>query len=392
MKREWLDEKIRYLNAAMGIYRPPPEAFLFEPTESFYAGLGDDTQVAVSRIARHLGFAVAPVLAYEDTGAENFTAHSYVVSPGGVVTSPGGQTGTPGRIAGSRITVASRFRENPYALGAILAHEMAHFYLNSKGIRGLGSEEEYLTDLAAMTLGLGKLTLNGKEEVTVGPHTVRTSKLGYLAFEDLAHAYEAINAFRGVDPDLSLANLTSEPAARVFPLVDSRRTAWRRTRGVLWELSTRREEVLGLARQLSQAYDRFVRNQEEINRKACSLRIRPKDGRLLVDINNHILQGDVETLLRNENEALARLGSRLGGVKHLLADPSLAQSARLELARITEALEPSLRQLGRWTKAQERYVALARGRSGKSPVRVLLEKLHLRFRQSGEGIPPTRTP
>jgi hypothetical protein len=119
----------------------------------------------------------------------------------------------------SRETMA--FRE---AALATLAHEVTHKYLYENGITcGTGPFKEYeneiLTDIAAVFLGLGKLLLNGC--VARGP--ARTGylldesilKSGYLDRQQLAHIYCVVCAMHGITRRNAERNLRKEALAAV---------------------------------------------------------------------------------------------------------------------------------------------------------------------------------
>ena len=97
------------------------------------------------------------------------------------------------------------------AILATLAHEIAHKYLHINGIScGMGPiyeyENEVLTDITAVFLGLGKLMLNGcecentrQEYVLEGRRTVtETLKSGYLDRSQLAFVYRLVCAMRKI--------------------------------------------------------------------------------------------------------------------------------------------------------------------------------------------------
>ncbi len=103
----------------------------------------------------------------------------------------------------------------PEAVLATLCHEISHKYLHANGIRygSLQIEQEILTDVAAVYLGLGKLMLNGSECEHVG--TVRTGgevkelhttlKTGYVDRFSVAFVYRLICAMRQVPREVFLA-------------------------------------------------------------------------------------------------------------------------------------------------------------------------------------------
>ena len=109
------------------------------------------------------------------------------------------------------------------AVIATLAHELTHKYMQIKGI-SLGTntvqeyENEVLTDITTIFLGLGKFLLNGcnnqrtyqeyrgveKYEVT------KTMKIGYLTQKQMAFVYRFICSMRGISKEDMLSNLNRE--------------------------------------------------------------------------------------------------------------------------------------------------------------------------------------
>jgi len=63
------------------------------------------------------------------------------------------------------ILINSKYKNNPYIIGAILAHEITHLFLISRNNICIESEyeNEIFTDLASIQLGLGVLIINGME-------------------------------------------------------------------------------------------------------------------------------------------------------------------------------------------------------------------------------------
>ena len=99
------------------------------------------------------------------------------------------------------------------AVLATLAHELTHQYLHVHSI-GIGlttPENEYLTDIAAVYLGFGKLLLNGCEsEVvqTVGNDRITKKKsVGYVDSLHLALVYKLTCRMRGILPHIRDAAL-----------------------------------------------------------------------------------------------------------------------------------------------------------------------------------------
>jgi len=105
------------------------------------------------------------------------------------------------------IEISSQVSRSPEATLAVLAHEISHKVLHEQGIslgRGLlaGYQNEILTDITAIFLGLGKLMLNGAEarrEAGDGVRrTIEITRTGYLNVRQLAFVYRLVCAMRGV--------------------------------------------------------------------------------------------------------------------------------------------------------------------------------------------------
>ena len=101
-------------------------------------------------------------------------------------------------------------------MGAILAHELTHHFLESKHIHLPSTDEnEKLTDLATSYLGLGKLTLNGYEPISWeiiknGRKSTFTYNVGYLSSYDMALINNKISLFRNINKNKILQNLTDK--------------------------------------------------------------------------------------------------------------------------------------------------------------------------------------
>ena len=150
----WVDNRLKLLSYHLEAHTQS-KWDLFEPTTTFYAALesGEDTDltVAVSQLCGHIGLHSCPSVSYEwglklPVGtAGRFTSHSTATS----------------------IAIPLFYVGRPAALGAILAHEIAHAYLFTRPFpEAWGEECEPLTDLTSVYLGLGKAVLNGIHVIT----------------------------------------------------------------------------------------------------------------------------------------------------------------------------------------------------------------------------------
>jgi hypothetical protein len=106
----------------------------------------------------------------------------------------------------------------PDAVLATLCHEISHKYLHANGIRygSIQIEQEIMTDVAAVYLGLGKIMLNGCEcehvaRVTANGET-KTSRTnlrtGYIDRRSFAFVYRLICAMRRIPRETYMGGLT----------------------------------------------------------------------------------------------------------------------------------------------------------------------------------------
>jgi len=203
MNEEWVNEKLNSLSLKLGIFKPNPYEFYFEPSEKIYEKLesGDehDLQYVATEIARHIGVVYTPTVKYdwglkmepEMAGQIRFTTPLHYIQ-------------IPFFYVGKK-----------YALGAILAHEMTHAFLISKGIfLNEKNENEMFTDLAAICIGLGKLLVNGQIVVTNG-YPSEAHVLGYLSPELIAYCYRKVNIYRSIGSDVATRNLIPEAENRI---------------------------------------------------------------------------------------------------------------------------------------------------------------------------------
>ncbi|MBA3036819.1 MAG: M13 family metallopeptidase [Desulfobacterium sp.] len=105
-------------------------------------------------------------------------------------------------------------KHSPLIMGAILAHELTHHFLDSKGIRLSDEEEnEKLTDLATSYIGLGKLTVNGYDPISWTQRKKNGSvtwnyRVGYLSSEDMAAVIHQTCLFRNISLSFTKVNLS----------------------------------------------------------------------------------------------------------------------------------------------------------------------------------------
>jgi hypothetical protein len=167
----------------------------FEPTNPFYTWLSEgdenDLQLAGAEIAHFLDIVPPPVIHYD----------------WGIKMEPE----VAGRIKHSShiIQIPFAYAGKRFALGGIIAHEMTHAFLFEREIILEDPQEnEALTDLASIFIGLGKLILNGC--ITASPGLRELETLGYLPPDLLAFAYKEVCRQRSIRGKMMTAHLKAE--------------------------------------------------------------------------------------------------------------------------------------------------------------------------------------
>jgi hypothetical protein len=141
-------------------------------TDEIYGKLssGDkhELQNLVNLMGKHLHLSNIPVVKYDWSLKIPIQAAGQIRNPG----SDDSEIHIPFSIIGKPITI-----------GATLAHEISHQFLNSKGISyPKVVENEKLTDLASILLGFGKFVLNGLAFEASGVDGLKI-ELGYIKTE-----------------------------------------------------------------------------------------------------------------------------------------------------------------------------------------------------------------
>jgi len=208
--KEWIDEKVDYLHSKIG-----GNFVLFEPTKEFYEKLEKiDIILPIEQVLKNIDENRPPYVTFDDA-TKSLEKHlgrripKIEFYPMGFGTNINGSY-IAGKIQvrgeSREIQISSDYKKKAKQLGTILAHELAHDFLFSIGTTLTNSDEnEKLTDLASIMLGLGKLTLNGIEEKTDSGR----KKLCYLSSSDLAYAYVKVNSLYKVTPKACFTNLDS---------------------------------------------------------------------------------------------------------------------------------------------------------------------------------------
>jgi hypothetical protein len=182
MNKQWVDEHLEMLSLRLKDFKPQP---FYEPTEHIYERLesGDehDLQFVASEISSYLGLNPVPKVIY-DWGLKMEPDVAGQIIP-----------------AVYEIRIPFFYAGKRHAVGSILAHEMSHAFLFCQGIwLEKLDENELLTDLAAVFLGLGNLLRNG---LIVASNELGADVylIGYLSPDLIDYGYQKVNASRSIN-------------------------------------------------------------------------------------------------------------------------------------------------------------------------------------------------
>ncbi len=187
--QKWVDEKINWLTAVLAVTK---ELFQknYDLIYSIYpyleSGKTEDAQKVVNLISKNLNIA-PPLLRYDWSGELDHDAASR------------------GQMSNGQIIVSLTFTKNKYLLAATVVHELMHYVLihRKNVILPDTLENEKLTDLAAMVLGLEGVMLNGK---VIDTFKDKINTLGYLSLEEIAYASQKIHSARNIKGYVNLNN------------------------------------------------------------------------------------------------------------------------------------------------------------------------------------------
>ena len=228
------------------------------------------------------------------------------------------------------IEIDADLRARPQAVLATLAHEVTHKYLQINAVStGFGPihsyENEILTDVASVWLGLGKLVLNGCEselqcdtQTPAGRRTTTTRlQLGYLSKDQFAFVYLLVCTMRAIPETEFRRSLTSKA---LDELRDARQ---RLTVNPMWGHADGRVPIGG---GLKDAVQRCQRACASVSRDATLVR------KACVDAADSFLV-----------KSHSQLKAKLDGFEKLAADFQLNPCVRflhdVELHRIAAAWE-----------------------------------------------------
>ncbi len=222
----WIESQFAYLNGRIGIYKlGSKDDFFFDPTPGFYGFIAQGTTKALNEgikiLADFICSATCPIIEDWKGVSDPLITLSYDWTNDDV---PPGLIKYNGPYH-SKIELNITNKHSPLIMGAILAHELTHHYLDTKNVRLPKTEDnERLTDLATSFLGLGKLTLNGYEpiswEIKRDGQTNRYNyNVGYLSAYEMAMIHLYITKYRSLNPDYAIREL-SPKSQKMFDSVN----------------------------------------------------------------------------------------------------------------------------------------------------------------------------
>jgi hypothetical protein len=204
MNKEWVNEKLDLLAQKLGSFKQESINFFFEPTEEIYKKLesGDENELysVIVKISKHLEISRVPAAKYD----------------WGIKMEPeiAGQALIKNVYPFDAIRIPFYYVGKKYAVGEIISHEITHVFLFSKGIfLNDVNENELLTDLTSVFIGLGKLVLNGK--IVISDDSVSSEELGYLPFDLIVYAFKKICVTRSISMELAIKNLVPEVVSKI---------------------------------------------------------------------------------------------------------------------------------------------------------------------------------
>lgn len=204
MNEEWIDRNLDFLFMKLKDFNHNPDNVFFEPTDKIYnkleSGNEQDLQYVTNEISKYLGIINIPSAKYD----------------WGIKMEPGvaGQIRNANHI--NSIQIPFFYVGRKYGVGCILAHEITHAFLYSKGIELTDlNENEMLTDLTSIFIGLGKFILNG-QIMTLEEHLNESYIVGYLSPELIIYSYKKLIRIRSIKKEKYTCNLKPEIKNRIL--------------------------------------------------------------------------------------------------------------------------------------------------------------------------------
>ncbi|KQC04350.1 MAG: hypothetical protein APR53_10955 [Methanoculleus sp. SDB] len=319
---DWVDANIPWLKSKIGILEP------FDPSSEFYKRLGTavsstEFAEACSPLFRHVG---RPALTIEFGGLFGDTPGMYSCG----ILSNGALINRTIKISANYLHIRDSVARGR-TIGAIVAHELTHDVLFSKGIQREHDANETLTDLASIALGLGKLILNGR----VTEMDNKIWHLGYLSEIDMVYAYSNVNTRTGIPADRQMRLLTEHAKKTVIDrLRDIENHRIREMRDpALDTMNELLEECSRLAEKHGDLVNRYAiirERQDQLNATHAFWEISSEDNQVFSALTLDIHFNKTEKSL-----------AEIPGVLLSIRKECDAGTARLRASRITEEIVKS---------------------------------------------------
>lgn len=214
LERAWLDARWAWLLETFG-QEVPRAATAVVPDEACFPDPYDATPDAAgamfTRVQGYMGLAEVPVVLGFMQTEDPWFGHEHMA--GGLTS---GAAGLFTRYGGKpRVTIATSKLDDPMSLAATMAHELGHVQLiGLERITGEEPDQEPLTDLITVFLGLGVLNANAvvrdRSWETVGGSAWQISRLGYMSQEEFAYALSLFARHRGESDPAWAKHLTAD--------------------------------------------------------------------------------------------------------------------------------------------------------------------------------------
>ncbi|MDI7259046.1 MAG: hypothetical protein QME90_03885 [Thermodesulfobacteriota bacterium] len=267
------------------------------------------SQESIQKISDHIGYFLGILKSIRVKVAEEYLGERWVGTANGSLSRDATGSPVPGFYRANTLHNEIEIIRKPmftlkHILG-ILAHESTHNYLNYRGIREEDElENEILTDVAAVYLGLGTLLLEGYKPIswidsatfTASGYTTYTLSVGYLHPDGILYAFAKSAELRQL-----------EEFSSVLPLSDRIMVSYQ-----FWKVRRRKEkkkrQIEGLLQKIDRVkslYDRTLVMMQKTSANMSQRKIPPEDGYKLVEIANALTLGQtklkLEELTRNAN-------------------------------------------------------------------------------------------
>ncbi|HEX6453948.1 MAG TPA: hypothetical protein VF060_31355 [Trebonia sp.] len=206
-ERLWIDENTEWLRRAFGDM--PRSAPVVVPTAEFFpppfGGSDSDVRALTVRIAGYMGAEKEVGVDFTDDMQRDETMRRLV--PGGPFHTSGaaGSANVHYSDSAAIITLDRSVIADPARLIAVIAHEIGHVRLmGERGVDSGRKDNEPLTDLATVYLGLGIFTANAAFDFSQRRTGWKARHLGYLTEQMFGYALARYTLLRG-DPKPSWA-------------------------------------------------------------------------------------------------------------------------------------------------------------------------------------------